>query len=73
LLSDLTKSYLAELDARAAAGDTRARDYADVCRLEFEQRIEGCILALVKRDKEEGRKEWTMPVAPVVPRQGRLF
>jgi hypothetical protein len=49
VLSELAQSYLAELDARAAQGDTRARDYGDVCRLEFEARLEGCILALAKR------------------------
>jgi hypothetical protein len=70
MLSSLTKSYLVELDARAAAGDKRARDYGDVCRLEFTQRLEGCILALAKRDKDEGRSEWA---EPAVPRQGRLF
>jgi hypothetical protein len=73
MLSDLTQSYLAELDARAAAGDTRARDYGDVCRLEFEQHLERCVIALAKRDREEGRAEWTMLAAPVATRQGRLF
>lgn len=73
LINDLTKSYLAELDARAAQGDTRARDYGDVCRLEFEHRLEGCVLALAKRDKAEGRTEWVTPFLVAAPRQGSLF
>jgi hypothetical protein len=55
---------------RAAQGDTRARDYGDVCRLEFEQHLERCVLVLAKRDKNEGRAEW---VVPEEPRQWTLF